>query len=53
MNKYKTVKKTTEQYIPSVIEPSFGIDRILVSIFEHTYYSREENNESNKVEEEV
>lgn len=28
-------------FIPSVIEPSFGIGRILYCIFEHCYYTRE------------
>ncbi|KAJ0393694.1 hypothetical protein ATCC90586_008549 [Pythium insidiosum] len=30
-----------EKYIPSVIEPSFGIGRILTAIFEHNFYARE------------
>jgi glycyl-tRNA synthetase (class II) len=28
-------------FIPSVIEPSFGIGRILYCVFEHSYYTRE------------
>jgi hypothetical protein len=28
-------------FIPSVIEPSFGIGRILYCVFEHCYYTRE------------
>jgi glycyl-tRNA synthetase len=28
-------------FVPSVIEPSFGIGRILYCIFEHSYYTRE------------
>ncbi|TMW57244.1 hypothetical protein Poli38472_003169 [Pythium oligandrum] len=30
-----------EKYIPSVIEPSFGIGRILTAIFEHNFSTRE------------
>ncbi|KAJ3061986.1 Glycine--tRNA ligase 1, mitochondrial, partial [Quaeritorhiza haematococci] len=29
------------EYIPNVIEPSFGIGRILYSLIEHSYYIRE------------
>ena len=28
------------RYVPNVIEPSFGIDRILYAILEHAYYER-------------
>ena len=28
-------------FVPSVIEPSFGIGRILYCVFEHSYYTRE------------
>ena len=28
-------------FVPSVIEPSFGIGRILYCIFEHSFYTRE------------
>ncbi len=34
----------TEDIIPAVIEPSFGIDRIILSVLEHSYYEREEKN---------
>ena len=27
-------------YTPNVIEPSFGIDRILTAVYEHTFYVR-------------
>ncbi|RKP22189.1 glycyl-tRNA synthetase 1 [Rozella allomycis CSF55] len=30
-----------DEYIPSVIEPSFGIGRIMYSLLEHSYYVRE------------
>ena len=36
----RTETKTTNIFTPGVIEPSFGVDRILFSIFEHTYYAR-------------
>ncbi|CAD7963733.1 unnamed protein product [Amoebophrya sp. A120] len=36
----KTVKETTITYTPSVIEPSFGVDRLLYTVFEHTYVER-------------
>ncbi|TYZ59647.1 hypothetical protein PybrP1_003761 [[Pythium] brassicae (nom. inval.)] len=39
----KVVEKmvSEEKFIPSVIEPSFGIGRLLTAIFEHNYYARE------------
>lgn len=37
-----TTKKVGEiKYYPSVIEPSFGIGRIITAIFEHNFYVRE------------
>ena len=30
-----------ETFTPNVIEPSFGIDRILSAIYEHTFFVRE------------
>lgn len=32
--------KHVEEYIPSVIEPSFGIGRIMYSLLEHAYWGR-------------
>jgi len=32
---------TVEDVLPSVIEPSFGIGRILYSVLEHNYHVRE------------
>ncbi len=32
-----------EEFVPNVIEPSFGIGRILYSIFEHNFKSRPED----------
>lgn len=39
---FQLVTKTINEvkFIPSVIEPSFGIGRILSAVFEHCYYSR-------------
>mmetsp|Transcript_100 Transcript_100/g.218 ORF Transcript_100/g.218 Transcript_100/m.218 type:complete len:686 (-) Transcript_100:225-2282(-) len=34
-------KVTGRNFVPGVIEPSFGIGRIMYSMFEHTYYARE------------
>lgn len=36
----KTKKVHGRNYTPSVVEPSFGIGRILYCIFEHTFYTR-------------
>ena len=45
----KTEKKITGKHItPGVIEPSFGIGRILYSILEQSYYERE-NDEQRRV----
>merc|ERR1719362_571799 len=30
-----------EEYVPSVVEPSFGIGRIMYAVFEHTYRKRD------------
>jgi glycyl-tRNA synthetase len=47
MVKINTVTETVhvEEYIPSVIEPSFGIGRILYSLLEHCYYTRPEDDQ--------
>ena len=38
----RTKKKVHEvKFTPSVIEPSFGIGRILYSLLEHSFYIRE------------
>merc|ERR1711982_60890 len=40
----KSSKKIFEiKYTPSVIEPSFGIGRILYSLLEHSFYQRKED----------
>lgn len=43
-------------FTPGVVEPSFGIDRILFSVLEHSYYARpkvrgvEKNGEENRLD---
>ena len=37
--------QSCRRFIPSVIEPSFGIGRILYCMFEHAYYQRESSEE--------
>lgn len=32
---------TVEEYVPSVIEPSFGVGRIMYALFEHNFRVRE------------
>jgi glycyl-tRNA synthetase len=41
--KEESKKVSTDKYIPSVIEPSFGLGRILYHILEHSYYVRPED----------
>ncbi|KAJ3722077.1 hypothetical protein DFJ43DRAFT_1093887 [Lentinula guzmanii] len=36
----KTFKQSVREYTPNVIEPSFGLGRILYTLLEHTYWSR-------------
>ena len=47
MVKIEKVTKTISgrNYTPSVIEPSFGIGRILYCVFEHTFYTRAETDQ--------
>lgn len=37
----ETKKLSGRRFVPSVIEPSFGLGRILYCIFEHAFYERE------------
>ena len=37
----KKETKHVEVFVPNVVEPSFGIDRILCAIYEHSFYTRE------------
>ncbi|KAI9292319.1 glycyl-tRNA synthetase [Neoconidiobolus thromboides FSU 785] len=39
------VKEHVREFTPNVIEPSFGIGRILYSLLEHVYWTREESEE--------
>ncbi len=32
-----------ERFIPHVVEPSFGVDRLLYALMEHSYYEREDS----------
>lgn len=41
----RTRVEHTREYTPNVIEPAFGIGRILYSLLEHVYWSREGNEE--------
>ncbi|XP_010778117.1 glycine--tRNA ligase-like, partial [Notothenia coriiceps] len=36
-----SLSSTVEEIVPNVIEPSFGIGRVMYSIFEHTFQVRE------------
>ncbi|KAJ3154890.1 Glycine--tRNA ligase 1, mitochondrial [Geranomyces michiganensis] len=45
----KTIKSHVREYTPSVIEPSFGIGRILYQLLEHSYYRREGDDEARHV----
>lgn len=36
----KIEKQTVRSFMPGVIEPSFGIDRIFACVLEHSYYAR-------------
>lgn len=49
--RFNTVQKTLtgESYVPHVVEPSFGIGRILYAILEHSYWVRQDNTEQRKV----
>ncbi|KAF5391113.1 hypothetical protein D9757_003066 [Collybiopsis confluens] len=39
----RTFKQSIREYTPNVVEPSFGLGRILYSLLEHTYWSREQD----------
>ncbi len=41
----KTIKETGEWYLPHVIEPAFGIDRIIWHVIDHAYREMEKNGE--------
>ncbi|KAF9531350.1 hypothetical protein CPB83DRAFT_848893 [Crepidotus variabilis] len=39
----KTLKQSVREFTPNVIEPSFGIGRILYTLLEHSYWCREDD----------
>ncbi|KAI8986878.1 glycyl-tRNA synthetase [Trametes punicea] len=39
----KTFKQSVREYTPNVIEPSFGLGRILYALLEHSFWSREQD----------
>lgn len=39
----QTTKESVREFTPNVIEPSFGLGRILYSLLEHSYWAREED----------
>jgi glycyl-tRNA synthetase len=39
----QTDNGTVREFTPNVIEPSFGIGRILYSLLEHVFWSREQD----------
>lgn len=43
----ETRSETGHSFYPSVIEPSFGVGRVLWCLWEHTYYVREGEDEAN------
>lgn len=42
---YKTIKESVRNFIPNVIEPSFGMGRIFYALLEHSFWAREEDKE--------
>ena len=45
----ETVTKTFKRFTPAVIEPAFGIGRILYTMLEHSYYLRDADDEKRSV----
>jgi glycyl-tRNA synthetase len=45
----KDEKKAGDKFVPHVIEPSYGIDRILYCIIEHSYYEGKKKGEDYKI----
>ncbi|KAF8965386.1 hypothetical protein BDZ97DRAFT_1811857 [Flammula alnicola] len=39
----KTIKQSIREFTPNVIEPSFGLGRILYALLEHSFWSREQD----------
>lgn len=48
VNEKQVTKVTTTTFMPGVVEPSFGIDRILWATLEHAYYARPKADEEDK-----
>lgn len=46
---YRSRQEHTREYTPNVIEPSFGIGRILYALCEHAYWTREGGDEARSV----
>lgn len=46
----RVVKRTGYDYVPSVVEPSFGVGRILYAILEQNYYVRKDESGTGKNE---
>ena len=42
------MKVVEEKYIPSIIEPAFGFGRVLYSLLEHSFYTRDDIDELTK-----
>ncbi|KDR70194.1 hypothetical protein GALMADRAFT_255055 [Galerina marginata CBS 339.88] len=40
---HKTIKQSIREYTPNVIEPSFGLGRILYTLLEHSFWGREQD----------
>lgn len=47
--KKEITKQSGRNFTPGVIEPSFGIGRIMYAMFEHAYYAREGGDEARSV----
>lgn len=46
----RTDTKHYQAYVPHVIEPSFGIDRVFTAVLEHSYYARPQDpNDKEKI----
>ncbi|KAF8511031.1 glycine-tRNA ligase [Gautieria morchelliformis] len=41
--KRTVVKQSTREFVPNVIEPSFGLGRILYMLLEHSFWTREDD----------
>ena len=45
----KNEKQSGEKFVPHVIEPSYGIDRILYCLLEHNYIEKKKKNEEYRI----